>query len=109
MANGAAVTIRAAVIPGSGSTGSLGAPSGTVTYSVTDSAGNAVSCSNGANNAVTISTTATNQGIAKCSIPSGTLMSTASPYRIKATYSGDTNYATSKGVGSLTVEPPAAG
>lgn len=109
VANGAGVTIRTAVTPSSASTGSLGAPSGTMTYTVTGSSGDSVSCSNGTNNVVTFSTSTSNQGVAKCTIPAGTLMAADSPYKIKAVYSGDTDYAASKGVDSLTVEPPPAG
>jgi hypothetical protein len=109
VANDGGVTIQTAVVPSSVSTGSLGAPSGSVTYTVTGNSGDSISCSNGIMNVVTISTTAQNQGIAKCTIPSGVLVSTDSPYRVKAVYSGDTNYATSKGVDTVTVEAPGGG
>jgi large repetitive protein len=88
---GERLQIRVGVLADSRATDALGAPSGTVTYTITGQASDTLSC-NGGSNVITISTTAKNQGIAKCVIPKGVLMSTDAPYKVTAVYSGDTNY-----------------
>ncbi len=101
--NGGKLRIRVGVIASSEATGSLGAPTGTVTYSITGALGDSVACSGGSN-VITISTTAYNQGLAKCVIPKNTLMEDDSPYKIRVTYSGDNNYLTSTARTFLTVD-----
>jgi large repetitive protein len=103
--NGGRLRIRVGVIADSRATDSLGAPSGTVTFGIADASGDRLTCI-GNTNTITISTTSRNQGLAKCKIASGILMTTESPYTWKVTYSGDTNYATSSAHGTLTVENP---
>jgi Big-like domain-containing protein len=106
VAFGGKLKIRAAVIADARATESLGAPTGTVTFTITGATtGDTLTCSNATTNMVTISTTAQNQGIANCAIPAGVLMSGDSPYRIKAVYSGDSNYETAKGADLETVDP----
>ena len=102
--NGGKLKIHAAVIADSSATDSLGPPSETVTFTITGASGDTLTCSNTPMNVVTISTTLQNQGIAQCAIAAGQLMSTDSPYKVKAVYSGDTNYETSKAGDSVTVE-----
>ncbi len=53
---------------------------------------------------INISTTLKNQGVGKCKIGPDALMTSDSPYRIKAVYSGDSNYKTVKSSTTLTVE-----
>ncbi len=82
----------------------LGAPSGTVTYTITGATGDQLTCANGTDNVITISTTLKNQGVGKCKILPDQLMTSDSPYKIKAVYSGDSNYKTVKSTATLTVE-----
>ncbi len=99
--------ITAAVVADARATESLGPPTGTVTFTITGaSTGDTLTCTNpdATANVVTISTTAQNQAVASCLIPAGVLMSSDSPYSIKAVYSGDPNYLGQKGVDSETVD-----
>jgi hypothetical protein len=104
IANGAALGIRDAIIADPKATGSLGAPTGTVTFTITDANGNTLTCESGSNT-ITISTNSKDQGIGRCIIAAGQLSSTASPYQVQASYSGDSNYKTSSATDTLTVNP----
>lgn len=92
--NGGKLVIKAAVMARATATGSLGAPSGTVTFTITgsDSPTDTLTCSSGLNT-VSIGTNTANQGLAKCVIAAGQLMNANSPYTVTAAYSGDSNYA----------------
>ncbi len=103
IANGGKLKLRVGVIADSRATDSLGAPSGTVTYVIKGASGDLLSCEGGSNT-ITVSTTAKNQGLARCKIPANTVTTTDSPYRWKVTYSGDSNYAPSTATGTETVE-----
>jgi len=100
---GGRVAIRAAINIDPRATGSLGSPSGTVTFTITGASSDTLTCDTGSN-VIDISTTATNQGFAKCVIDAGQLMSTDAPYQVQAVYSGDSNYAGSTGYGDVNVE-----
>lgn len=107
VANEGRAVIKAAVFPTHGATGSDGAPSGTVTYTITgsDSSSDTLTCNSGSN-VVPISTTVNNQGIAKCVIDAGQLMSVNAPYAITASYSGDSTYTAISNSGYLNVAHP---
>jgi hypothetical protein len=105
VANGGRVVIRAAVNANARATSALGAPTGTVTFTITGMASDTLMC-DGGSNVITISTTTGNQGLAGCVIDAGQLMSTDSPYQLQAVYSGDSNFAGSTTTGSLSVEAP---
>ena len=104
MASGKGFNLRVGVIPNGLAGNSLGAPSGTVTYQIKGASGDLISCTNGTDNAVTISTTKGNQGLAKCKVAPGQMVATDSPYQWKVTYSGDSNYQSSVAHGTETVE-----
>jgi hypothetical protein len=102
VSNGGQLVIKAAVMSDdSRSTGQLGAPSGTVDFTITGMTGDTVACNGG--NTVTISTTTSNQGLAKCTIAAGQLMTDDSAYSIQAVYSGDSNYYGSMATGTANV------
>ena len=100
--SGGRLVIRAAVIANSRATDSLGAPSQTITFTITGG-GEALTCASGSNT-IDITTNAQNQGLAKCVIVAGQITSTNSPYRVKAVYSGDSNYDGVTGIRMVTVE-----
>ena len=66
------LVIRASIISNSKASPSLGAPSGTVTFSIVGSVGDSLTCSTGSN-VVQISTGPQNQGFASCTIPTAIL------------------------------------
>ncbi len=102
---GTAMRIRAAIQAYSTvASNVLGAPSGTVTYTITGASGDQLTCTTGTDNVITISTDLKNQGVGKCLIAKGVLMTSDSPYKIKAVYSGDSNYYGAKNTASVTVE-----
>jgi large repetitive protein len=104
---GSSMRIRAAIQAYSTSASNvLGAPSGTVTYTITGASGDQLTCTTGTDNVITISTDLKNQGVGKCAIAKGQLMTSDSPYKIKAVYSGDSNYYGAKSTASVTVETP---
>lgn len=100
---GGKLVIKAAVLADARATGSLGAPSGTVTFTITgsDSPTDILHCNAG--DAVSITTNPANQGIARCVIAAGQLMSANSPYQIQAVYDGDNNYSGVTGTTSVGV------
>jgi hypothetical protein len=109
IANGGRLKIRVGVIPDQRASDSLGAPSGTLTYTITGNSGDTVNCSNGTDNVITISTDSKNQGVGKCVIPSDELMATDTPYTVTVAYSGDSNYAASPGSAVEHVDPATGG
>lgn len=86
---GKAVTFRAAVV--AGDSDQQRRPTGTVTFTVTGSSGDTVTCGGGSDT-VTLDTNAQDQGLASCTIPAGGLVSTDGPYAVHAAYSGDGNF-----------------
>ena len=91
VATGQAATFTATVaLTG---TGPAAKPTGTVTFAITGSDASTVSCTDGTDNAVTL----TRKDKAQCKVPAGTLQHSSSTYSVVATYSGDTNYAGSSG------------
>jgi large repetitive protein len=107
VANEGRLVIKAVVLPNVRATGSSGAPSGSITYTVTgsDSPTDTLTCNSGSN-IVPISTTVNNQGIAKCVIDAGQLMSVNGPYTLQAAYSGDSTYAAVSSTGTANVAGP---
>ena len=101
---GGRLVLRAEVIEGATASGELGAPSGTVTFTVQGATGPALTCTSGSN-VITISTTSTNQGLAKCVIAAGQIMQADGPYSVQAVYSGDSNYSTSSDTITVGVVP----
>ncbi|HTU37580.1 MAG TPA: Ig-like domain repeat protein [Acidimicrobiales bacterium] len=101
------LVIKTAIIPDARASGSLGAPSGTVTFTITgaDSSSDTLTCDSGSN-VVNISTNVNNQGLAKCVIDAGQLMNANAPYAITAAYSGDSDYAAVSGTGNANVASP---
>ena len=91
MYQGTNMSIRSAVISNSNASGSLGAPQGTVTFTITGLSGDTLTCDTGSN-VITISTTESNQGRAICTVPAADVSSADSPYEVQAVYSGDNNY-----------------
>jgi hypothetical protein len=94
--SGQQTVFKASVQGSAHSTAQLGAPSGTVTFTITGHSGDTLTCASGSNT-ITISTNTSNQGIAKCTIAAGELMSSDSPYTVSTAYSGDNDYGTSTG------------
>ena len=98
--NGDSVALRAGVLPNPPGTvkitPQLGAPSGTLTFAVTDMNGDMLTC-DGGSNVITISNNANNQGFGRCVIDAGQLMSADSPYTVTVSYSGDSKYLSSNG------------
>ena len=73
--------------------GSLGAPQGTLTFTITGTSGDTVNCEQGSNNVITISTTSSNQGRAVCIVPPADISAGDSPYEVQARSTpGDHNY-----------------
>jgi hypothetical protein len=97
------LVIRASIISNSNASPSLGAPSGTVTFSIVGASGDVLTCSTGSN-VVQISTNAQNQGFAACTIPNSILSSTDSPYEVQAQYSGDSAYDSVSGSTAVVVK-----
>ena len=85
------LVIRASIISNTEASPSIGAPTGTVTFSIVGTSDDNLTCDTGSN-VVTISTTNQNQGFASCTIPLGVLMPADAPYEVQAHYSGDQNY-----------------
>ncbi len=79
--NGGTATITATV---SGTPASLGTPTGTLKFVITDKSGNAVSCAGGTN------TFTLSAGMATCT--TGALSHTGSIYHVFATYAGSSSY-----------------
>ena len=77
---GSNMTIRAAVISNSDASGSLGAPQGTVSFTITGLSGDTVNCESGSN-VITISTTSSNQGRAVCTVPAADIANGRQPLR----------------------------
>ncbi len=71
--------------------------SGTVTWTITGHFGIGLTCST--------TTALSSQGKASCSIGAGALLASESPYRVKASYSGDTNFAASSAISFQSVAP----
>jgi hypothetical protein len=92
--DGGRLVIRDAIIADSRSTGALGAPTGSVTFTITGSLGDSLTCDTGSST-IAISTGQHDQGLARCIIDAGQLSALDSPYQVQASYSGDTNYNTS--------------
>jgi hypothetical protein len=76
-------------VPNTSVPASSDVPTGTVTFTITDASGNAVSC-DGGNNTVTLG----GSGRATCSV-SSSLVSSGSPYSVTATYNGDDTFSPS--------------
>lgn len=107
VASGGRLVIKAAVLSNLRATGSTGAPSGTITFTVTgsDSPSDTLTCDSGSN-VVPISTTVNNQGIAKCVIAAGQLTNADGPYTLQAAYSGDSTYSSVSDSGNVNVAGP---
>lgn len=88
---GSRLVIKAAIIADQRATDALGAPQGTVTFTITGMSGDTLTCNTGSN-VISISTNSLNQGVAKCVIDPSQLTSTDAPYQIQAAYPGDANY-----------------
>jgi hypothetical protein len=88
---GSTPVIRAAVIPSAEASTGLGAPQGTVTFTITGASGDTVNCEGGSN-VITISTTSSNQGKGTCTIAPADVTVADSPYVVGVQYSGDSNY-----------------
>ena len=101
--SGGRLVINAAINVDPRATGSLGAPSGTVTFTITGTSSDTLTCDVGSN-AIDVGTTSGNQGVAKCVIAAGQLTSADGPYQIQAMYSGDPNYAGSTGFATSNVQ-----
>lgn len=76
-----------------------GQPTGTVTWKVAGTGGPTLGCSAGPT--VKLS----KAGVAACRVSSGELIAAFGPYTATATYSGDSNFTTSSGPLSQTVDP----
>jgi hypothetical protein len=94
---GSQVSFKAIVtgVPNSAVPDSSDVPTGTVTFTITDNSGNAVSC-DGGNNTVALSDSAR----AICTVSSG-LTSSGSPYAVTATYNGDSTFSSSTSSASV--------
>ena len=101
---GKRLVLRAAINTDPLASPSIGAPTGTVTFTITGATGDTLSCDSGSN-VVTISTTNQNQGYASCEIAVGTTTLADSPYTITASYSGDTNYSPVAGNTTIGIKP----
>ena len=97
------LVLRASIISNSNASPSLGAPSGTVTFSIVGAMGDSLTCSTGTN-VVQISTNAQNQGFAACTIATNTLTTSDSPYEVQAQYSGDSSYDSVAGSATVVVK-----
>jgi hypothetical protein len=102
---GSNMVIRAAVISNSLASGSLGAPQGTVSFTITGVSGDTVNC-DGGSNSIIISTTESNQGRAVCTVPAADISTADGPYEVQAQYSGDSNYDTVTGSQTVYVVNP---
>jgi hypothetical protein len=98
--------IKAAVVADPAASGSLGAPQGTLTFTITGTSGDTVNCEQGSNNVITISTTSSNQGRAVCTVPATDISAGDSPYRAVVQYSGDSNYQSVNGNQLVYVDTP---
>jgi hypothetical protein len=92
--NGHSATITAVV---AAATSGSGRPTGTVTFTVTGSDAGTVACTGG--NSVTLR----HKDKAVCKIASGLLSSSASPYSVAASYSGDGTFAGSTAHASVAI------
>jgi hypothetical protein len=88
--------MRFRVHKASAATGNVGVPTGTVTFTITGQNSATADCTSG-------DAVAMHHGRATCKIATEVLTHVGSPYTIKATYSGDTNFAGSVGTTSETV------
>jgi hypothetical protein len=102
VAEGSRVVLRAIVEESATASGQLGAPTGTVTFTIQGTT-NSLTCDGG--NTITISTTTKNQGLAKCVIDAGEVTVADQPYAVTAVYSDDPNYTASTGYFTLNVVP----
>ncbi len=99
--NGGREVLRA-VIKGASQSQSLGAPSGTVTYTITGASGDSLVCQETGTGVIPVSTKPANQGVTRCTV-TGAVVASDSPYTVTAAYSGDSVYNASSGTGSLKV------
>ena len=102
--DGGGLALKAVVFANSRASDTIGAPSGTVTFTINGESGDMLTCSGP--NPVTISTNEKNQGIGKCVIAPGELTTADSPYSFSVVYSGDTNYTGSNVSGEVQVVNP---
>ena len=102
---GSNMQIKAAVVADPATSDSLGAPQGTVTFTVTGAGGDTVTCNSGSN-VITISTTSSNQGRAVCTVRAADISAGDSPYEVHAQYSGDHNYDSVAGNELVYVDTP---
>ncbi len=102
--NGARVSIRDGIVTDSRSSNAYGAPTGTITYTITGASSDTLTC-DGGSNVISISTGQHDQGLAHCVIDAGQLSSADSPYSIEADYSGDSHYQASSAKDTLIVNP----
>ena len=91
LVTGGKVVLRAAIIADPRATSQLGAPSGTVTFTITGESGDTLTCDSGSTT-VTVSTTSSNQGVAKCEIAAGQLTQGDQPYTVAVSYPGSADY-----------------
>lgn len=97
VANGHAVTFVASVSPFK-TPAPVTKAGGTISFTITGSDASVVTCTGG-NTALALN----GKGKAVCQVAPGTLLASASPYNVSATYSGDTVFAGSSGNLSQTV------
>lgn len=79
---GQPITLTATVKP---SETGFGSPTGTVTFTVKSSKGTSISCSSG-------NTVGVSSGVAHCSIPSGKLLPSQTPYSVSVKYNGAADF-----------------
>ncbi len=89
--SGDRLVIRVGIIGSTLASPSIGAPTGTVTFSIVGASSDSLTCDTGSN-VMTISTNAQNQGFASCTIPFGVISQADGPYEVQANYSGDNIY-----------------
>ena len=99
--NGGREVLRA-VIKGVSQNESLGAPTGTVTYTITGRSGDTLVCQENGTDVIPVSTKPANQGVTRCTV-TGDVVASDSPYIWTAVYSGDSVYNGSSGTGTLRV------
>ena len=107
--DGDQVTLTATVEGANGSSGStlLGPPSGVLSFTITGPSGS-ITCQGG--NVIPLNSGPTDEGVAQCFLPAGTLTDPAAPastsYAVTVTYGSDGNYGSSTGKLTQVVVPP---
>jgi len=86
--SGDQVSFTAAVTADTGNSAAVGPPTGTVNFTISGG----LTCEGGTND-INLDTSELNQGVATCTIASGQMVSSGSPYTVTADYPSDGNYA----------------